>query len=173
MPDSITPNHSTHPIQIASEARCAARLSRVRRYAMISWAVRPDRGVFSTTCQYNSSGFTEPVRLVVRDALQWSTVWAQINAGVSPLPARPDIDFSREMVIVAAMGIRNSGGFGILIDEATAIGADGVAVTVRSIAPGSRCFVTGVLTAPVDVARLPRRNGVVQFTERTQMHNCE
>ena len=119
------------------------------------------------------SGFTESARLVVRDAAHWSTVWAQIHATVSPLPARPEVDFSREMIIVAAMGGRNSGGFGILIDDATAIGLDGVAVTVRSIAPGSRCLVTGALTAPVDVARLPRRTGVVQFTERTQVRDCE
>ena len=119
------------------------------------------------------SGFAEPARLVVRDAVQWSAVWARIHAGVTPQPARPEVDFSREMIIVAAMGGRNSGGFGILIEDATAIGSDGVAVTVRSIAPGSRCIVTGALTAPVDVARLPRRNGVVQFTERMQTHDCE
>ena len=119
------------------------------------------------------SGFANPARIIVRDAAQWGLVWAQINAGVTPLPARPDIDFSREMVLVAAMGGRNSGGFGILIDDATAFDTDGVAFALRLIEPGSHCVVTAALTSPVDVARLPRRDGIVTFTEQLQVHDCE
>ena len=87
------------------------------------------------------SGFQNPARLVIRDAAQWEAVWAQTFNGVTPVPPRPAIDFSHEMVVVVALGLRSSGGYGILIDGASEIDTDEVAVEVRSISPGSRCFV--------------------------------
>lgn len=76
------------------------------------------------------------------------------------------------MVVVVALGLRMSGGYGILIDGASEIGADEVAVAVRSISPGPRCGVTGALIQPVDIARLPRRDGPVHFVEDSEVHSC-
>jgi hypothetical protein len=119
---------------------------------------------------YNS-GFRESARIVVRDAAQWSTVWAQVHEG-GTVPARPVVDFSREMIVLVALGSRNSGGFGILIEDAAESGLNGVSISVLSIAPGAQCIVTGALTQPVDIARLPRRDGTVRFIERTQTREC-
>jgi hypothetical protein len=121
--------------------------------------------------EYNS-GLTEPTRLVVRDAAEWQSLWTQIYQGRFPVPPLPAIDFSREMIVVAALGTRSSGGYSILIDGASATGAD-VAIAVRSIAPGRKCGVTAALTQPVDIARLPRRDGQVSFVERAEVKECE
>ena len=129
--------------------------------------LRPEPYSFSS-----NSGFQNPARLVVRDALHWKVVWAQTFHGMTPVPPLPAIDFSREMVVVAALGLRSSGGYGILIDGASEIDTDEVAVEVRSISPGSRCFVTAALTQPVDIARLRRHDGPVRFVERSEVHSC-
>ena len=109
---------------------------------------------------------------MIRDAAQWEAVWAQTFNGVTPVPPRPAIDFSHEMVVVVALGLRSSGGYGILIDGASEIGTDEVAVAVRSISPAPRCIVTGALTQPVDIARMPRHDGPVRFVERSEVHYC-
>ncbi len=121
---------------------------------------------------YNS-GFDAPARLVIRDVAHWGTIWARIHARSLPLPPVPTVDFSREMLIVVAQGSQPNGGFTILIDDASEVGIDGMSVTVRRIAPGSRCFVTGAFTSPVDIARSPRREGEVRFVETVQVRDCD
>jgi hypothetical protein len=117
------------------------------------------------------SGFDKPARLVVRDAVTWQGVWAQTFKGGS-IPPIPIIDFSREMLIVVALGSHSSGGYGILVDGASAAATGVIAVAVRSISPGSRCGVTEAFTEPVDIARMPRRDGAVHFVERSEVTEC-
>jgi hypothetical protein len=117
------------------------------------------------------SGFDKPARLVVRDAATWQAIWTQIFRGGS-VPPLPAIDFSSEMVVVTALGSHSSGGYGILIEGASEAGANGVAIAVRSISPGPTCGVTAAFTQPVDVARMPRRDGPVSFIERNEVNNC-
>ena len=117
------------------------------------------------------SGFEAPTRLVVRDAATWAAVWQQIYDRETPVPPLPAIDFSREMIVVAALGSRGTGGYSILLEGATET-ADGTAVTVKSTSPGSTCLVTEALTQPIDVARLPLRSGSVTFIEQTHVAKC-
>ena len=118
------------------------------------------------------SGMNTPARLVVRDAITWQAVWAQIYRGTSPVPPAPSIDFSREMVIVAALGTRGSSGFDALIDGATEADAGGAAIAIRSTSPGAGCASLTVLTQPVDIAWMPRRDGAVTFVERSTVTTC-
>src|ERR1051325_10971810 len=57
------------------------------------------------------SGFTTRERLVIRDEATWTSTWEQLMGSQQPVPAVPKIDFKTSVVIVAAMGQRNSGGF--------------------------------------------------------------
>ena len=118
-----------------------------------------------------SSGLREPQRLVVRDQVAWQQVWTSIWEGHLPQPALPAIDFAREMVIVVALGERRTGGFSIFIDSASD-GSTGVTLRIRSVSPGSGCGTTQALTQPVDVARLPRRDGPIAFEERQETQDC-
>lgn len=117
------------------------------------------------------SGLADSARIVVRDTETWRATWSAIWRTHSPEPALPNVDFSREMLVVAALGTRSSGGYSILVDSAYQHN-DHVEVVVRKISPGSRCFVTGALTQPVDVARLPRSPLPVRFREESLVHNC-
>jgi hypothetical protein len=119
-----------------------------------------------------ASGLDTAARLVVRDAGAWKSLWAQIYEQRTPVPPVPTVDFSREMLVVAALGERSSGGYGILIDGASIEGAN-LTIAVRSISPGGACGVTLAATQPVDIARLPRRDGVVRFVERAEVMECK
>lgn len=118
------------------------------------------------------SGLRTSARLVIRDAVSWETIWKEIHGGVRPMPTLPEVDFSREMMVVAAMGERGTGGYGILLERATEDRADGTAISVLSISPGKHCIVTLALTAPVDIAKLPLRAGPVRFYERSETTVC-
>jgi hypothetical protein len=120
-----------------------------------------------------TSGLDQQARLVVRDDATWRSLWSRIYLGGSPVPPTPAIDFSREMVVVVALGSRSTGGYGILLEDASEDGASGTAITVRSISPGPNCVVTLAFTQPVDIARLPSRQGAVSFVERGVLTDCK
>jgi hypothetical protein len=121
----------------------------------------------------SSSGLDKPARIVVRDDVTWRALWSQIYLGSAPVPPLPAIDFSREMIVVVALGSRSTGGYGILLEDASADAKDGTAIAVRSMSPGPGCGVTLAFTQPVDIARLPLRQGEVRFVERAQVFDCK
>lgn len=119
-----------------------------------------------------SSGLRAPQRSVVRDEGAWREAWAAIWSNHSPTPPLPAVDFTREMIIVVALGERRSGGYSILIDSA-AVSDGGLVIWVHTISPGPRCVTTGALTQPVDAARLPQLPGRAEFRERAEVSDCQ
>jgi hypothetical protein len=117
------------------------------------------------------SGLDEPAQLVVRDAVTWQAIWTQINLRTSPVPL-PAVDFSREMIVVAALGSRSTGGYNILITGASEAEGGGTVFTINSVSPGSRCGTTQAFTQPVDIARVPLRTGVDRFIEVKRVTDC-
>ena len=101
------------------------------------------------------SGISEQARLVVTSQAEWEVAWGRVWHGHSPVPAAPAVDFDREVVLVAAMGARSSGGYHIQVTQAAAQ-ADRVVVRVVESSPGRGCITTAAFSEPVDVVKLPR-----------------
>jgi hypothetical protein len=118
-----------------------------------------------------NSGFEEQARLVVTSQAEWEAAWARIWRNHSPVPPTPLIDFEREVVLVAAMGSRSSGGYHVKV-QAAAAQADRVVVRVVETSPGSGCVVTHAFTEPVDVVRLPRTPLAIEFRTAKEVHDC-
>jgi len=118
------------------------------------------------------TGFGEPARMVVRDAQRWVEVWARAFVGRSEVPERPAIDFSREIVLVAAQGAQGSGGYDISIDR-VALKDGAIAVHVTTTSPDERCLTLAVVTSPVVMVHLPRSEGRVRFIEHARVARCE
>jgi hypothetical protein len=125
------------------------------------------------------SGIWDQLRLVVRDRDLWVEVWKRIysidpdhlNPNGGQLPPLPEIDFSREMVIVVGMGRRPSSAYGIFIDSAYERNY-GLEVVVRSVENRKGCGAMTVMTAPVDIVRLPRTDRPVLFRETEVVPDC-
>ena len=125
------------------------------------------------------SGIWDQLRLVVRDRDLWVDVWKRIHRldpyrGPYPEPPPlPEIDFSREMLIVAAMGRRPSSAYGIIIDGAYAYERNyRLEVFVRSIENQKGCGALTIMTAPLDIVRLPRTDRTVLFRETEVVPEC-
>ena len=108
---------------------------------------------------------------VVRDQATWQSLWTKMSSNHVPAPALPAVDFSADMVIVAAVGVKPSGGFRVSVGSAREdSGAITVEVTMTS--PGPNCIVSGILTSPVAVAKVPMRTGTVKFNVTRRVNNC-
>jgi hypothetical protein len=117
------------------------------------------------------SGITEPADLLITSNDQWAQVWASIYSNRTPLPARPDIDFGREALVMSALG--TSPGINNLI-EGVRLFERGVVVRVVKERYSERCLVITAIGQPVHVVRIPRPEGrVVKVESRDSIISCE
>ena len=118
-----------------------------------------------------NSGYDQPLTLAIHDRDTWVRTWSDIHSRLSPVPTLPEVDFTKELVLVAAVGSRPSSGYDVVFTGATEAG-DVVNVDVESRIPGPTCVLLPVVTAPVDLARIPRRNGAIVFRNTPKIVNC-
>jgi len=106
-------------------------------------------------------------REVIRNREEFIDFWKRLHGRVPPggyLMPLPEIDFSKGMIVVAAMGLRPSSGYSILIDGACEVDGQ-VEVFVSSVEDVSCIGVFPSMTAPADAVRLPRSGLPVVFRE--------
>ncbi len=116
------------------------------------------------------SGFTQSSRAIVSDAAAWATAWSQFRGSLEPAPSLPVVDFDADVVIVAALGPRPTGGYDIRIDSVANHG--GTVVYVTTLAPGPTCITTQAFTSPAVLVRLPRPADAVAFQDRDVVIEC-
>ena len=117
--------------------------------------------------QWSRTGVGESRRLVIRDANAWADFWSELGTG-----DRPEVDFTKAVVVAVAAGQRPSGGYEIAVNRVGQ--ADGeLTVEVLETSPGPNCITSSSPTQPVDVVVVP----VVaprswSFSERKETRGC-
>jgi PrcB C-terminal len=118
----------------------------------------------------SGQGLGDPTRAVIRDSTAWTAFWTQAHALVEPAPPAPAVSFADSMLLVAALGTRSSGGYTVSIDS-VARGAT-LRAFVTTVTPGPDCVTTMAINWPVQVVRVPRFDGSVEFIEVEQVRHC-
>jgi len=117
------------------------------------------------------SGIEKETLSVIKDQGAWQTLWNSIHANMSPAPPIPAVDFTKEMILVAAAGQKPSSGYTMAITSAVEANGE-VTVSVDAMSPGSKCVGLTVMTSPVDLARVTRRDGPVRFNVARRTRDC-
>ncbi len=119
-------------------------------------------------------GLERPTVIWIADAEAWRSWHGRVTSARVPAPPLPVVDFSREEVLVLAMGSRSTAGYGLSLAEKSAVVRDGV-LTVRvdwsEPPPGallaqvmtSPCLLMKVPTAPFDRIRVVDQQGRVRL----------
>ena len=117
--------------------------------------------------QWSRTGIGEARRMVIRDANGFAELWSELGAG-----DRPDVDFTQNVVVVAATGQRPTGGYEIAIDRVARADSQ-LTIQVVETAPGPNCVTTGAPTQPVDVVLIPEvAPRGWSFLERKDIRPC-
>lgn len=117
------------------------------------------------------SGITEPADLLITSNDQWTRIWAAIYSNRTPVPTRPDIDFTREALVLSALG--TSPGISNLI-EGVRLFERGVVVRVVKERYSERCLVLTAIGQPVHVVRIARPEGrTVRVESRESVISCD
>ena len=118
------------------------------------------------------SNIREPRRMVIHDEATWAQLWGEmVSTGSAPATA-PDVDFSREDVVVAAMGERRAAGYNIAIENVATTATGALRIDVASTIPSPACAASDVITTPLDAVRVPKTADPVQFSEKTVVMSC-
>jgi hypothetical protein len=114
-----------------------------------------------------SIGLDSAGRMVIRSDRAWRKLWSQLQGDLdSSKYSTPSVDFHREVLVIAAEGTFSGDISSVHIDSILQRGAD-LEVVVRSVRPwGIACMGGQMLTAPVDIVRVPKHSGKVLFVER-------
>ena len=102
-----------------------------------------------------------PVARLISDQTTWVQVWNAIYSNVLPPPTAPEIDFSREEVVVLILGDRPTAGYGIAVSQVNST-PRGTTITVRITTPGDQ-LVAQVLTSPFQLTAIPIARRPVTF----------
>jgi hypothetical protein len=145
------------------EAIRQSRLRSGRDFERLDWRVR---GYY----RFNSA-LDRPLYTAVRDYRSWHAMWDSIVARHGPKPLSPAVDFSKDMILIAATGSKPSGGYAIRIVSVRETGKELVATAVR-ISPGPRCGATAAIIAPADIVRVPISRKPVRWTFRDRLTDC-
>ncbi len=119
----------------------------------------------------NSAVFTDSMTKIVRDTLEWKDIWTQamrLRPANSRL-ARPVIDFSKEMVAVAAAGAMKPGD--VIHIDSVGTRKD---LTVLVIRYTVGCQNLRQSAYPFEMVKLPKTNGDVTWREhRNKAPECQ
>jgi hypothetical protein len=122
--------------------------------------------------QHLYSGISDRRRLVIRDMAAWTQLWNEATQQRAPRPPVPQVDFTRDVLIVASMGSRPTGGYGIEIPNVYESGGQRY-VVVREISPAANCILPQAVSAPVVAVRVSRHAGATTFVEETRTRSCD
>jgi len=101
-------------------------------------------------------GLERPTEVWIADVQTWRSWHERITSARLPAPPTPAEDFSREGVLVLAMGSRSTAGYGLSLAEGSATVRDGV-LTVRVDwgEPPPGALLAQVMTSPCLLVKMP------------------
>jgi hypothetical protein len=117
------------------------------------------------------NGFAAPEQRIVRTSEELAAAWQQLTArGRAQLPV-PAVDFSREVVVLVALGLKPSTGHSVQIDAIRSSGAN-TTVVAHAVTPARDCIAGSAITYPLDLAIVPRLPGEMTIALETAVQSC-
>lgn len=110
------------------------------------------------------SGIREAKQAVIKDTEAWKKFWEQHTKTTRPPGALPEVNFQKEMAVVATMGTQRTGGFAIEIVGAETSG-DKLRISIRRTTPPAGAMTIQALTAPFHFVSVPRSDLKPEFVD--------
>lgn len=106
-----------------------------------------------------------PFRLIIKSRDELSEFWNRFLKQSDYLPPLPEVDFSKEMIVVVGLGLRPMPCCGILIDGVCEVdGKVEVFITKMEDGPCTG-LVPQITTAPADIVRISRSDLPIVYRE--------
>jgi len=148
---------------------CLIPLSTLATPGLAAAAEKAPTAIFRVLEQGSHSGVDSQRFDTIRDKTALRSLWQ--THGKSASPPLPEVDFSKEMVIAAFAGQKNTGGY-----QLNLTGLDRrrghIDISLSLTQPGPDCIVTQALTQPYVIVRIARSKQPVNFRLATKTFSC-
>jgi len=119
-----------------------------------------DRGVgtqivFSVVESGSYAGVEDAKTAYIQSAEEWEAWWMQTKSNYKPMPALPNVDFSKHSVIACHMGNQRSGGFKVEVQKIINQG-NVLEVHVLHASPGPNCIASMAITQPYQFVKFDK-----------------
>jgi hypothetical protein len=133
----------------------------------------PDCQPMETIGQGPHSGVLDPYNAIFYNMDQWHQFWMWHAPGTAP----PQIDFTRNMIVVTCLGERPTTGYEVNIDcirflEDPASGMKNIEVTYSEWVPGQSCIEQPVITSPFHFVVVPMFEGEQLWNGLVTLYEC-
>lgn len=118
--------------------------------------------VWRTLSRGLTSGLTEPTRRVIRDDVTFYKLWALHAAEVARPALPPSVDFTKEMVVVVALGQHPTGGYFVEVVDVELRGRT-LDIRIGERTPRLGVYQMQQPTQPYQIIALPSLNARVRF----------
>jgi hypothetical protein len=115
----------------------------------------PDKGErvsFTIIDRGTTSRFIVPLQMFISSQNEWVDLWTTRQGTASPKKNHPAVDFVRDVVIVAALGMKDTGGYPLEITRIIRP-TDDLETSSRRTAPAERAKSASGSTSPFVLAR--------------------
>jgi hypothetical protein len=119
---------------------------------------------FSTIDKGTTSGFQAPLQMYVVSEKEWIDLWEKRQGSGAPQRTHPAVDFSRDVVVVAALGSKLTGGYSLEVSKIVRT-KENIEVTVRIGSPAPGSTPRAGSTSPFVLVRMRKPDKPVTFKE--------
>ncbi|MBS0422660.1 MAG: protease complex subunit PrcB family protein [Proteobacteria bacterium] len=113
----------------------------------------------------------------IQSLREWKTLWSQIEPRMAREMSQqgphafPSIDFTRNTLLVAALGSKPTGGYAVAIHSVVEYPTS-ITVNVIAQSPAKDCVLTMAETHPIVLVLIPRMPKPIEFSTTHAVHTC-
>lgn len=113
----------------------------------------------------------EAKQYVIRSESAYKNVWQQKVLTPTIYVKRPEVDFSKKMVIAVFQGVKPTSGYQVKVDSAFK-DHNNLRIEVLHKRPGKECGAYQVITQPCQFVAVPKVKGKVTFEVQSVTQQC-
>ncbi|MGB0887377.1 MAG: protease complex subunit PrcB family protein [Vicingaceae bacterium] len=119
----------------------------------------------------NASDYNNAETIKINTKEEFKPVWEKCYAKYDRKPALPEIDFNTNMLVVIALGERNSGGYSLQVEKVIE-SKNTITITATETKPGVNCASASVMVYPFQIILLPKNNKKVVVAKNIKINDC-
>ena len=128
--------------------------------------------VFSEIQTGKNSSYTKYTTKEIVNIKELSAVWINLFTKYDRKPPVPTIDFDNKMLVVIALGERNTGGYSIQVNSILETKNE-IKINVSENKPGPTCLTSSVMVYPFQLIEIPKTAKKITFTKAVDIHECD
>ena len=120
----------------------------------------------------NNGRFEAKEQKVITTKEGLTDVWTKAYGNYLKKDPVPEVDFSKNVVLLVAMGEKNAGGYTIKINKVVGSKLNTV-VSILETNPGKNCNLTTAMTYPFQIVQIEKQAKEIVFNTTTKIIECD